>query len=320
MRQSRSGRGLTSFGLVAALGAFTADAVYAQTGTGTGTGTGGRFVPLGITGVAKGWKARHPSDEHFIYSLDSATGQIDICGDTGGICRSIAESEREARGTAVNRFVGLGITDVTKAWKSRHPLDAHLVYSMDTATGQIQICGDTGDVCASLSNRSVIATAQPPKIVILYRRADSAAIAGRIYDRLIAHYGEGSVFMDIYSIPFAADWTERVKRASVNGQILLSLIGPNWLGRTTDGHVRINDEDDPVRVELETAFQAHVPVFPVLVEGASMPKSTELPASLRSFSSINAATVDIGRDFDAHMARLLRAMDQSLANPSAASP
>jgi len=312
----RSKPGITGKSAVAAvaLAALAAFAVRAQ------PATSGRFVPLGMSAVAEAWKLAHPSDEHFIYSMDSASGRIKICGDAGGGCRSIAESERNPAGAAAGRFVGLGIIDVTKEWKSKYPLDAHLLYSMDTATGQIQICGDMADICTSLSDSAGITVEQSPKVVIVYRRADSAGLAGRVYDRLIAHYGDGSAFLDIYSIPWAANWTERVKQASVRGQILLALIGRNWLGRTSDGRVRINDEADPVRLEIETALQAHVPVFPVLLDGASMPKATELPDGLKSLSSINAISVDAGRDFDVDMARLLQLLDQRLASPTAVSP
>ena len=36
-----------------------------------------------------------------------------------------------------------------------------------------------------------------PKVFISYRRDDSAAVAGRLYDRLAAHFGPGSVFIDV---------------------------------------------------------------------------------------------------------------------------
>jgi hypothetical protein len=39
------------------------------------------------------------------------------------------------------------------------------------------------------------------KILISYRREDSEHITGRIYDRLAAHFGGGSLFMDIDTIP-----------------------------------------------------------------------------------------------------------------------
>ena len=43
-----------------------------------------------------------------------------------------------------------------------------------------------------------------PKIAISYRRADSEAMTGRIFDRLIAHYGKEAIFRDIDDIPQAS--------------------------------------------------------------------------------------------------------------------
>lgn len=156
--------------------------------------------------------------------------------------------------------------------------------------------------------------------MIVYRRANSAALAGRIYDRLSAHYGKGSVFLDIYSIPLATHWFNRVKQASLRGRIVVALIGRRWVGKLANGSLRIKQEGDPVRLEIETALQAHVPIFPVLIDGAEMPSESELPSSLRSFSAINAALIGSGRDFDADMARLLRAIDRRLAEARVATP
>ena len=39
-----------------------------------------------------------------------------------------------------------------------------------------------------------------PNIILSYRRDDTGAIAGRIFDRLVGHYGVDQVFMDIDSI------------------------------------------------------------------------------------------------------------------------
>ena len=48
-----------------------------------------------------------------------------------------------------------------------------------------------------------------PRIAISYRRSDSSAISGRIFDRLVAHYGKPSVFMDIDNIPFGTEGVEQ---------------------------------------------------------------------------------------------------------------
>jgi hypothetical protein len=157
-----------------------------------------------------------------------------------------------------------------------------------------------------------------PKIIISYRRADSGVITGRIRDRLAQHYGEGSIFLDIDNIPFGMDFRKNVADALAKNDLLLAVIGPDWLGTSglASGLGRIHDQDDPVRLEVETALQRGIPTIPVLVGGASMPSADELPDTLKSLSYQNAAEVDSGRDFHAHMDRLIGSMDAALKGKS----
>lgn len=273
----------------------------------------GRFVLLGMTEACCEWRVEHPSDQRLLYRLDSVTGAIDVCGDVEGICHILPGSERDEKGIIVGRFTALPIVAATPAWKAKHPGDDQLIYSVDTRSGEILTCGNMKGGCAVVASPTLATADPPPQVVMLYRRADSAAIAGRIYDRLAAHYGADAVFMDVYSIPLAVDWRQRVKRMSLEGGAVVVVIGSKWLGQLPDGHVRVNDVDDPVRSELELALLAHVPIFPVLVEGATMPAAAELPDTLKEFSNINAATVSTGHDFDQHMAQLIDALDRRLA-------
>ncbi len=155
-----------------------------------------------------------------------------------------------------------------------------------------------------------------PKIIISYRRADSGVITGRIRDRLAQHYGDDSVFMDIDNIPVGMDFRKNIADALAKNDILLAVIGPDWLGAASSGPGRIHDQDDPVRIEVETALQRGIPTIPVLVGGASMPKADDLPDSLKSLSFHNAAEVDSARDFHAHMDRLIGSMDAALKGKS----
>jgi hypothetical protein len=159
-------------------------------------------------------------------------------------------------------------------------------------------------------------------IFISYRRADSDAIAGRIRDRLASYYGDNMIFMDIDNIPFGLDFRERTQSALLQGDILLVIIGPKWVGRRKDGNTRINDEADPVRIEVETALQKGIRVVPVLVAAASMPNAAALPNSLKELSFRNAAEIDAGRDFHHHMERLIHSLDTILEEsaPSPGSP
>ncbi len=157
------------------------------------------------------------------------------------------------------------------------------------------------------------------KIVLSYRRSDSDVITGRIRDKLASYYGEDSVFMDIDSIPLGFDYRKQIKDALLENKIFIVVIGPKWLGARDKG-ARINEENDPVRIEVETALQQGLPVIPVLVSGAKMPESTELPQSLQNLCYLNAAEVDGGRDFHQHMDRLIHAIDQILKASEAPPP
>ena len=156
------------------------------------------------------------------------------------------------------------------------------------------------------------------KIIVSYRRSDSAAITGRIFDRLIDRYGEELVFMDIDRIPFGTDFRHHIQDALRDADILLAVVGPTWLGKTADGRTRIQDEADPVRVEIETALKQGLTVIPVLVDNAPMPGAADLPESIRDFAYINAAPIDVGRDFRQHMERLTRSIDGIVGTDKAA--
>ncbi len=156
------------------------------------------------------------------------------------------------------------------------------------------------------------------RIALSYRRQDSAAIAGRMFDRLVARYGDDSVFMDVDSIPFGVDFRAHLEEVLGQSDVLLVLIGANWLGAKTEGGTRINDASDPVRMEIEAAFRHETPVIPVLVERAVMPDAADLPELISRLAFLNAAEVDSGRDFRTHMDRLLGAVDKLVVAPDGA--
>jgi len=69
-----------------------------------------------------------------------------------------------------------------------------------------------------------------PKISISYRRADSEAMTGRIFDRLTAHYGKEAIFRDIDDIPAGTDFRVHINEVLRSTHILLAIVGPAWLG------------------------------------------------------------------------------------------
>ena len=67
------------------------------------------------------------------------------------------------------------------------------------------------------------------RIFISYRRQDSGHLAGRLYDRLAARFGEDRVFIDVVTIEPGVDFAEEIFRAVAGCRVLLVIIGPAWL-------------------------------------------------------------------------------------------
>jgi hypothetical protein len=159
-------------------------------------------------------------------------------------------------------------------------------------------------------------------VAVSYRRSDSAAIAGRISDHLMAHYSTAAVFLDVDKIPYGKDFRTHIKEVLEQTDVLVAVIGANWLGHNADSTSRMQKDDDPVRVEIETAVErkknGKMKIMPVLIDGAKMPDADVMPKSFEDFAYLNAPEVSSGRDFRRDMGRLIEAIDE-LMNPSEAS-
>lgn len=153
-----------------------------------------------------------------------------------------------------------------------------------------------------------------PRIFISYRRADSEHIAGRIDDRLAGYFGRDSVFIDIDTIPFGVDFRTHLQEAVAQCDLLLAIIGEHWTDiRHADGpqagQRRLDDPEDFVRIEVQSALQRGISVIPVLVGRGEMPSAGELPDGLKELAYRNAAEVRSGRDFHEHVNRLIRGIE-----------
>ncbi len=129
-------------------------------------------------------------------------------------------------------------------------------------------------------------------IFISYRREDTVGHAGRIYDRLVARFGPERVYRDIDSGRPGEDFVETIRRRVAGCDVLLALIGPGWLKATDEtGGWRLAQEGDLVRIEIATALERGVRVIPVLVQGAKMPRSGDLPVALSKLAHRNAVEI-----------------------------
>ena len=147
-------------------------------------------------------------------------------------------------------------------------------------------------------------------IFISYRREDSAAYAGRLYDRLSAHFGADQVFMDVDDIPPGADFVSHIDAKVGSCDAMVVVIGKNWLTAcNAQGQLRLSDPNDFVGLEAAMALQRGVLVIPALVGGAAVPKEDELRADLKDLARRNALTIN-DQDFQRDTDHLIGALEK----------
>lgn len=158
------------------------------------------------------------------------------------------------------------------------------------------------------------------EIFISYRRVDTEASAGHLYENLCAAYGEQAVFMDTRAnnIPWGSDWQARLEAALQGCQVLVALIGPLWLScERAPGQRRLDVEDDWVRNEIITALRRGVRVLPVLLQGAQPAPEDKLPPALLQagigLNHCQAAPVTEGKLWPVQLKWLLDAIDETPA-------
>ena len=148
-------------------------------------------------------------------------------------------------------------------------------------------------------------------IFVSYRREDSSDVTGRIFDYLKTAFGEKHLFKDVDSIQLGTDFRDAIKQGVNQCHVLLAIIGDEWLKATDKaGARRLDDPDDFVRLEITSALDRNIPVIPVLVEGATVPKQVDLPPPLQRLAFRNAIQVRPDPDFHNDMERLCDALSQ----------
>jgi flagellar biosynthesis GTPase FlhF len=125
-------------------------------------------------------------------------------------------------------------------------------------------------------------------IFVSYRRDDSSGHAGRLFDKVIDHFGKDRIFMDIDTIEPGEDFVTVIEDAVGSCEILIAIIGRNWLSDTGRNTGRLDNPNDFVRLEIATALSRDIRVIPVLVQRASMPKPQDLPDDLAKLTRRNA--------------------------------
>ncbi|HEY9662941.1 MAG TPA: hypothetical protein V6C65_31235, partial [Allocoleopsis sp.] len=75
-------------------------------------------------------------------------------------------------------------------------------------------------------------------------------------------------FKDVDSIPFGVDVRTHLSQGVGHCRVLVAVIGSTWLNvEDGEGNRRLDNPNDWVRAEIETALGRKIPVIPLLVAG-----------------------------------------------------
>ena len=119
------------------------------------------------------------------------------------------------------------------------------------------------------------------------------------------------------SIPIGGDFRNALNSSVGRADVLLAVIGDRWLTIAgADGKRRLDNPQDFVRLEIETALQRNIAVIPLLVRNARVPDATDLPIGLAQLSFRNGLSIRPDPDFHNDMDRLIKAIETALTNAS----
>lgn len=151
------------------------------------------------------------------------------------------------------------------------------------------------------------------EVFISYRRSDDPYLAHLLYEKLQATLPAGSVFLDVRSIEFGADFRTQINRAIEHAKTLLAVIGRHWLTVTDDnGNRRIFKDDDIVRHEIATALERRILVLPIVASEARIPQTLDLPSDIQGLADLNMFPIRADHGLDANIRLLLEIVQKRL--------
>ncbi|HUL13218.1 MAG TPA: TIR domain-containing protein, partial [Methylococcaceae bacterium] len=147
------------------------------------------------------------------------------------------------------------------------------------------------------------------QIFISYRRDDVPGYVRALMLEMKNMVGSQQVFLDMEDIEAGSDFVSIIEDALSHCEVLLAIVGPQWL--TSTNHLeqrRLDDPNDFVRLEIATALRRNIPAIPVLIENAKMPSEDDLPSDLKPLARLQGVPLAHSH-WDDDINRLFRAIE-----------
>ena len=148
---------------------------------------------------------------------------------------------------------------------------------------------------------------------ISYRRQDAGGHAGRLMDRLASRFGGDRVFMDVQDIRPGQNFSTSIEETLARCTHVLAVVGPRWLDILKQ---RAAAGENIVPHEISVGLTRGLTVIPVLVGGAQMPSTDDLPQEMAGFARCQAMEIRDNR-FDDDCADLVAFLGGATPDASA---
>jgi hypothetical protein len=103
--------------------------------------------------------------------------------------------------------------------------------------------------------------------------------------------------MDFKSLRPGSNFVKQIVKTIGSCKALIVFIGPKWINSLDERNKKIEDSlaEDYVMIEIAAAINIGIPVIPLLLDGAKMPREKEIPDDLKAFAKHHAFEISTKR-------------------------
>jgi hypothetical protein len=158
------------------------------------------------------------------------------------------------------------------------------------------------------------------RIFISYRSSDGKKDANRLAEDLNRVFGDEQVFFDKHDLQGGEAWRSAIGDTLGQRPVVLLLMTPDLIAAAhPEGGRRVDQADDPIRMEVVAAHGHGALIVPLLTEGMVMPGRALLPPDLHFLAEAHALKLRTD-DWTHDLQRLVADLTRHGVEPRAAAP